>query len=43
MNETIQLEAIVPESLAGKRLDQILAELFPDYSRSRMKKWITGR
>tara|TARA_B100000700_G_scaffold304803_1_gene377879 strand:+ start:43 stop:1011 length:969 start_codon:yes stop_codon:yes gene_type:complete len=41
MNETIQLEAIVPESLAGKRLDQILAELFPDYSRSRMKKWIT--
>ena len=31
----------MPESLAGKRLDQILAELFPDYSRSRMKKWIT--
>ncbi|RUO80894.1 23S rRNA pseudouridine(1911/1915/1917) synthase RluD [Idiomarina tyrosinivorans] len=41
MSETIQLEAIVPEELAGKRLDQALAELFPDYSRSRLKQWIT--
>ncbi|HAD48220.1 MAG TPA: 23S rRNA pseudouridylate synthase, partial [Idiomarina sp.] len=39
MSETIQLEAIIPEELAGKRLDQALAELFPDYSRSRMKSW----
>lgn len=42
MSETIQLEAVVPEELAGKRLDQALAELFPDYSRSRMKGWITN-
>ena len=41
MNKRIELEAIVPESLTGKRLDQALAELFPDYSRSRLKGWIT--
>jgi 23S rRNA pseudouridine1911/1915/1917 synthase len=30
----------VPESLAGKRLDQCLAELFADYSRSKLQSWI---
>ncbi len=34
------LEAIVPAELAGKRLDRVLATLFPDYSRSRLKEWI---
>jgi 23S rRNA pseudouridine1911/1915/1917 synthase len=34
------LEAAVPEELAGKRLDQVLAELFSDYSRSRLQKWV---
>ncbi len=33
-----QLE--IPESLAGKRLDQALAELFPDYSRARLQSWV---
>ena len=28
------------EEFAGKRLDVVLAELFPDYSRSRLKIWI---
>jgi 23S rRNA pseudouridine1911/1915/1917 synthase len=28
------------EDLAGKRLDVVLAELFPEYSRSRLKIWI---
>ncbi|NOQ89584.1 MAG: 23S rRNA pseudouridine(1911/1915/1917) synthase RluD [Gammaproteobacteria bacterium] len=28
------------EDYAGKRLDVVLAELFPDYSRSRLKIWI---
>ena len=28
------------EELAGKRLDVVLAELFPEYSRSRLKIWI---
>ncbi|EKE80526.1 23S rRNA pseudouridine(1911/1915/1917) synthase RluD [Idiomarina xiamenensis] len=40
MSEAISLEAVVPDSISGKRLDQALAELFPDYSRSRLKAWI---
>jgi 23S rRNA pseudouridine1911/1915/1917 synthase len=39
-HENIQLQASVPENLLGKRLDQALAEMFPDYSRSRIKEWI---
>ncbi len=34
--------ALVPEEAAGKRLDQVLAELFPDYSRSRLQQWVKG-
>ena len=30
----------VPESLAGLRLDQALAQMFPEYSRSRLKAWL---
>ena len=30
----------VPESAAGRRFDAVLAELFPDYSRSRLAAWI---
>jgi 23S rRNA pseudouridine1911/1915/1917 synthase len=30
----------VPEELAGMRLDQCLAEMFPDYSRSKLQTWI---
>lgn len=30
----------IPESLAGKRLDQALAEMFPDYSRARLQSWV---
>ena len=37
---SIQLEAIVPAALAGDRLDQAAAALFPDYSRSRLQTWI---
>ena len=40
MAEQISLSAEVPVELGGKRLDQILAQLFPDYSRSRIKTWI---
>lgn len=39
-HEKIQLQAQVPANLLGKRLDQALAEMFPDYSRSRIKDWI---
>ena len=40
MIEQETLTATVPEALAGKRLDQVLAELFADYSRSRLQQWI---
>ena len=33
-------EAVVPLALAGKRFDQTLAEMFPDFSRSRLTEWI---
>ena len=34
------LEAIIPIRCHGMRLDQVAAELFPDYSRSRLTTWI---
>jgi 23S rRNA pseudouridine1911/1915/1917 synthase len=40
MSEIIQHKDTVPESCLGKRLDQTLAIIFPDYSRSRLKDWI---
>ena len=36
----ITLSAKVQPEQMGQRLDQTLAELFPDYSRSRLKTWI---
>ena len=36
----IKLSARVPAEAAGRRLDQALASLFPDYSRTRLKSWI---
>ncbi len=35
-----QLQAEVPLELAGSRLDQALAKLFPDFSRSRLQQWV---
>ena len=32
--------AIIPQELAGSRLDQALASVFPEYSRSRLSEWI---
>jgi 23S rRNA pseudouridine1911/1915/1917 synthase len=41
MSETqSSLNAAIPINLAGRRLDQALAELFPDFSRSRLTAWI---
>ena len=39
MNEQT-LTRTIPDNLAGSRLDQALAQLFPEYSRSRLKHWI---
>jgi 23S rRNA pseudouridine1911/1915/1917 synthase len=40
MDSDTVLTAQIPASAAGRRLDQALAELFPDYSRSRLTSWI---
>jgi 23S rRNA pseudouridine1911/1915/1917 synthase len=40
MSTIIRHEATVPLSAAGRRFDQALAEMFPDYSRSRLTTWI---
>ena len=39
-NKTIALYAIVPEEFSGMRLDQVLAKLFEEHSRSRLQDWI---
>ena len=38
--ETLHLEAVVPETCSGKRLDQTLALLYPEHSRARLAEWI---
>jgi len=40
LNKNIKLTAILPDELAGMRLDQALAKLFPEHSRSRLQQWI---
>jgi 23S rRNA pseudouridine1911/1915/1917 synthase len=41
MNAEKQITTI-PAELAGLRLDQALARMFPEYSRSRLKEWLLG-
>ena len=40
MLEIIELSAVVPAELGGKRLDQIAASLFSEHSRARLSNWI---
>lgn len=40
MSAHVSLSAEVPEDLAGSRLDQVAAQLFPEYSRARLQSWI---
>ncbi|PMG39393.1 23S rRNA pseudouridine(1911/1915/1917) synthase RluD [Shewanella sp. 10N.286.52.B9] len=40
MTQEINLKSEITASQTGLRLDQALAELFPDYSRTRIKEWI---
>ena len=40
MSEKISLESLITENMKANRLDQAVAELFPDYSRSRLQQWI---
>ncbi len=37
---TAHHQATIEEDLSGRRLDQALAVLFPDFSRSRLQQWI---
>lgn len=39
MNVSRQIN-VIPDDLAGLRLDQALAHLFPQHSRSRLKEWL---
>jgi 23S rRNA pseudouridine1911/1915/1917 synthase len=38
--QSVQHQLTIPPEHEGRRLDQALAELLPDYSRSRIKEWI---
>ncbi len=40
MTNTEHLSQVIPDELGGKRLDQALAAMFPDYSRARLQRWI---
>lgn len=40
MNDVEIFKAIVPDDWSGERVDQALAKLFPDYSRSRLQTWL---
>lgn len=39
-SRAIRLATRLPPEQAGRRLDQVLAELYPQFSRSRIKAWI---
>ncbi|NOT88659.1 MAG: 23S rRNA pseudouridine(1911/1915/1917) synthase RluD [Lysobacter sp.] len=38
--DTIVRTAVVPDAVSGRRFDAVLAELFPEFSRSRLAEWI---
>ena len=40
MNKDNYLIKEVPEKFYGKRIDFVIAKLFPDFSRSKLKLWI---
>ncbi len=40
MLKKIELQGSINDSQLGQRLDQAIAEIFPDYSRSRLKEWL---
>ena len=40
MKQQISEEVRVPIAASGQRLDQVAAQLFPDYSRAKLQEWI---
>lgn len=39
-DKIIKNQLIIPETYAGQRIDQVLAKLLPEYSRTQLKTWI---
>ncbi len=39
-DSSVSRQATIPDSAAGRRFDAVLAELFPEFSRSRLSGWI---
>ncbi|KTC93009.1 MULTISPECIES: 23S rRNA pseudouridine(1911/1915/1917) synthase RluD [Legionella] len=40
MTDTISKQTLIPREYHGQRLDVVLAQLFPDYSRSQLSAWL---
>ncbi|MRI35364.1 23S rRNA pseudouridine(1911/1915/1917) synthase RluD [Endozoicomonas sp. OPT23] len=40
MSEQIEQQVVVPDEQGSKRLDQVAASCFPDFSRARLQEWI---
>jgi len=40
MKEKIEKQLKIPDEMAGRRVDQAVAELIPDYSRARLQQWM---
>jgi len=40
MNESVSRQTTVPAEFEGQRLDRVAAEIWSDYSRSRIQRWI---
>lgn len=40
MKDKIEKHLKIPQDMAGRRLDQVVAELLTDYSRARLQQWI---
>ncbi len=40
MTQVIKQQAVVPVESSGKRLDQVAAELFSDFSRAKLQEWM---
>ena len=38
--DSVARTAVVPDAASGRRFDAVLAELFPEFSRSRLAEWI---
>jgi len=43
MSEQIQHTATIPEEAAGQRIDRVLAQLFPQYSRACLQNWLKSK